>query len=227
MRGEDLGQLLARAKVLDPTVAVPLVLQACRGVAAGHAAGIVHRDIKPSNLFLEEEDGLVVVKVSDFGLAKVLDAGIDSLTRSGAMLGTPHYMSPEQAQDAKRVDVRTDVYSLGMVLYHALSGGPAFTSSGAFMGFLVGQASVPPLQKAAPWVPPEIARVVHAAVLRSPEARWPDLGELDLGLVMAAGFEMANAPIYRASLAPISPSTRREAAPVATLPAHWEDLLRR
>jgi serine/threonine-protein kinase len=227
IRGQDLGQLLARVKVLEPSVAVPLVIQACRGVAAGHAAGIIHRDIKPSNLFLEEEDGLVVVKVSDFGLAKVQDAGIDSLTSSGALMGTPHYMSPEQAQDAKRVDARTDVYSLGMVLYHALTGGPAFTSSGSFMGFLVGQSKVPPLQGAAPWVVPEIARAVHAAVLRSPDARWPDLGELELGLVMAGGFEMANAPLYKASFAPLSQSTRAEITPRAELPTNWQDLLRR
>ena len=173
MRGEDMGQLLARVKVLEPSVAVPLVLQACRGVAAGHAAGIVHRDIKPSNLFLEEEDGVVIVKVSDFGLAKVQSAGIDSLTKSGALMGTPQYMAPEQAQDAKRVDARTDVYSLGMVLYHALTGGPAFTTSGAFMGFLVGQAKVPPLQAAAPWVPGEIARVVHAARRGRPKRAGP------------------------------------------------------
>ncbi|MBS2019532.1 MAG: serine/threonine protein kinase [Deltaproteobacteria bacterium] len=227
MKGEDLGALLARVKVLEPSVAVPLVLQACRGIAAVHQVGIIHRDIKPSNLFLEEEDGLVVVKVSDFGLAKVQAAGIDSLTTSGALLGTPHYMSPEQAQDAKRVAAGTDVYSLGMVLYHALTGGPAFTQSGAFMAFLVGAASVPPLQKAAPWVPPEIARAVHAAILRTPEARWPNLGELDLGLTMAAGFDMANAPLYKASLAPVSQATKSQVAPVAALPAHWEDLLRR
>lgn len=227
MRGEDLGQLLARVKQLDASVAVPLVLQACRGVAAGHAAGIIHRDLKPSNLFLEEENGVVVVKVSDFGLAKVQDAGIDSLTSSGALMGTPHYMSPEQAQDAKRVDARTDVYSLGMVLYHALTGSPAFTSSGAFMGFLVGQSTVPPVQQKAPWVPPEIARAVHAAVLRSPDARWPDLAELELGLTMAAGFEMANAPLYKASFAPLSQSTRAEVAPRATVPLHWQDMLRR
>ncbi len=227
MRGGDLGQLLARVKVLEPSVALPLVLQACRGIAAVHQVGIIHRDIKPSNIFLEEEDGLVVVKVSDFGLAKVQAAGIDSLTTSGALLGTPHYMSPEQAQDAKRVDERTDVYSLGMVLYHALTGGPAFTQSGAFMGFLVGAASVPPLQDKAPWVPPEIARAVHAAILRTPDARWPNLGELDLGLTMAAGFDMANAPLYRASLAPVSQATKAHAAPKAALPAHWEDLLRR
>lgn len=227
MRGEDLGQLLARVKVIEPSVAVPLVLQACRGIAAGHHAGIIHRDVKPSNLFLEEEDGLVVVKVSDFGLAKVQAAGIDSLTTSGALLGTPHYMSPEQAQDAKRVDARTDVYSLGMVLYHALTGSPAFTQSGAFMGFLVGATAVPPLQKAAPWVPPEITRAVHAAILRSPDARWPNLEELELGLTMAAGYEMANAPLYKASLAGVSQATRGIVAPVAELPVHWEDLLRR
>ncbi|MBX3191997.1 MAG: protein kinase [Labilithrix sp.] len=168
-----------------------------------------------------------MVKVSDFGLAKVQDAGIDSLTTSGALLGTPHYMSPEQAQDAKRVDARTDVYSLGMVLFHALTGAPAFSRSGSFMAFLVGQASVPAVQQAAPWVPPDIARAVHAALLRTPDLRWPNLGELELGLTMAAGFEMANAPLYKASLAPISQATRAEAAPKADPPSHWEDLLRR
>jgi serine/threonine-protein kinase len=226
MRGEDLGQLLARVKVLEPSVAVPLVVQACRGIAAGHAAGIIHRDVKPSNLFLEEEDGQIVVKVSDFGLAKVQDAGIDSLTSSGALLGTPHYMSPEQAQNAKRVDARTDVYALGMVLYHALTGSVAFTRSGAFMAFLVGQAYVPHLQDAAPWVLPPVARVVHGALLRAPDARWPNVGELELALTMAAGFQVAHAPLYRASLAPISQVTKGSAAPRATLPAHWEELLR-
>ncbi|MBN9168088.1 MAG: serine/threonine protein kinase [Myxococcales bacterium] len=226
MRGEDLGQLLARVKVLEPSVAVPIVVQACRGIAAGHAAGIIHRDIKPSNLFLEEEDGLLVVKVSDFGLAKIQDAGIESLTSSGALLGTPHYMSPEQAENAKRVDARTDVFSLGMVLFHALTGNVAFARSGSFMAFLVGQAHVPNVQQAAPWVPPSIARAVHAALLRSPDARWPNVGELELGLTMAAGFEMAHAPLYKASLAPLSQSTRADAAPRATLPMHWEEMLR-
>lgn len=227
MRGEDLQALLTRVKRLEPSLAVPIVVQACRGVAAGHAAGIIHRDLKPSNLFLEEEGGTVVVKVSDFGLAKVQDVGIESLTSSGAILGTPHYMSPEQAENAKRVDARTDVYSLGMVLYHALTGGPAFTRSGAFLAYVVGQASVPPVQGAAPWVEPDLARAVHAALLRTPDARWPDAGELELALAMAVGFEAANAPIYRAALAPISEASRRVVAPRAELPAHWQDMLRR
>ena len=226
MRGEDLGQLLARVKVLEPSLAVPLVIQACRGVAAGHAAGIIHRDLKPSNLFLEEEEGRIVVKVSDFGLAKVDSAGIDSLTSSGATLGTPHYMSPEQAENAKRVDARTDVYGLGMVLYHALTGAVAFARAGSFMAFLVGQASVPDLQDAAPWVSPALARAVHAALLRAPDARWPNVAELELALTMAVGFETAHAPLYRASLSPVSKSTRAEVAQRAPLPSHWEELLR-
>ena len=226
MRGEDLGQLLARVKVLEPSVAIPIVVQACHGVAAGHAAGIIHRDLKPSNLFLEEEDGLIVVKVADFGLAKVQEAGIDSLTGSGAILGTPHYMAPEQAENAKRADARADIYSLGMVLFHALTGAVAFSRQGAFMAYLVGAGSVPPIQDTAPWLTPPLARTVHAALLRQPDARWPNLGEFELGLTTAAGFPVAHAPLYRASLASVSAPTRAAVAPRAELPGHWEELLR-
>jgi hypothetical protein len=83
------------------------------------------------------------------------------------------------------------------------------------------------VQQTAPWVAPDLARAVHAAVLRVADARWPDLGELELGLTMAAGFAMANAPLYKASLTGVSQITRQEAAAKAELPAHWQDLLRR
>ncbi|MDF2695502.1 MAG: serine/threonine protein kinase, partial [Labilithrix sp.] len=82
------------------------------------------------------------------------------------------------------------------------------------------------LQQAAPWVPPGIARAAHAALLRSPDARWPNVGELELGLTMVAGFEMAHAPLYKASFAPVSQSTRADVAPRAELPGHWEEMLR-
>jgi hypothetical protein len=75
-------------------------------------------------------------------------------------------------------------------------------------------------------VPGRVARAVHAALLRSPDARWPNVGELELGLTMAAGFEMASAPLYKASLAPLSQSTRADVQPRADVPAHWQDLLR-
>ena len=113
-----------------------------------------------------------------------------------------------------------------MVLFHALTGGVAFARSGSFMAFLVGQATVPHLQQAAPWVSPPITRAVHAAMLRAPDARWPNVAELELGLTMAAGFEVAHAPLYKASFAAVSQSTRKAATPRAMLPLHWEDLLR-
>jgi len=106
------------------------------------------------------------------------------------------------------------------------TGAVAFTRSGAFMGFLVGAASVPPIQDTAPWLSPPVARTVHAAILRQPDARWPNLGELELGLTTAAGFPIAHAPLYRASFAPVSAPTRKATAPRAELPQHWEELLR-
>ncbi len=225
--GEDLGAVLARLGVLDPRVAVPLVVQACRGIAAGHAQGIVHRDVTPSNLFLEEEaDGRLVVKVADFGLAKLDEKRNEALTVSGALLGTMHYMAPEQAEAAKRVDPRADVFSLGMVLYRALSGRVAFAQPGAFLAFLVGQRAVPHVQEAAPWLSERLTRVVHAALLRAPEARWPTVGEFELGLAMALGFDVVNAPVTRASLETVSEQARQERAPRAVLPEQWEDLLR-
>jgi serine/threonine-protein kinase len=224
--GGDLGKALTDAGVLEPNVAVSLVLQACRGVAAGHRAGIVHRDLKPSNLFLAEEAGALVVKVSDFGLAKVQHAGIDSLTNSGTSMGSPHYMAPEQAEDAKRVDARADVYALGMILYRALTGAPAFTSSGAFMGFLVGRTTPKHVQSTASWVTPELARVVHAALLRSPDARLPNMDEFELALTMAVGYSAANAKVSMAALRSFVPGAT-QATTLAPLPSHWEELLRR
>lgn len=229
VRGLDLGKLLARiGGPLAPATAVSLVVQAARGVAAGHAVGIVHRDLKPSNLMLAEEGDGYVVKVSDFGLAKNLQpAKADSLTASGALLGSPHYMPPEQSENAKRVDERADVYALGMVLYAALAGAPAFTRAGSFLAFVVGAAQVPPLQKAAPWIDPAVARAVHAALLRSPAARWPSMSELELGLAMAMGWEVANAPLTRDRLVGVSDALRAHEAEPAEPVRHWEDLLRR
>ena len=135
-------------------------------------------------------------------------------------------MASEQAENAKRADARADIYGLGMVLFHALTGAVAFARQGSFLAYLVGAGSVPPLQDAAPWVTPPLARAVHAALLRQPDARWPNLGEIELGLTTAVGFPVAHAPLYRASLAAVSAPMRADVAPRAELPLHWEELLR-
>jgi serine/threonine protein kinase len=122
--GESLAALLAREGRLPLGRAVDLCLQACKGVQAAHSAGIVHRDLKPENLFVSRrEDGSDLVKVLDFGIAKLEQAEIShAATTTGTILGTPAYMSPEQARGDKSIDQRTDVYGLAAILFEMLSG---------------------------------------------------------------------------------------------------------
>jgi len=125
--GEDLAKFLAREGPLPVVRAVNIIIQACRGLDAAHASGIIHRDLKPENLFLcRRGDGSDLVKILDFGIAKLAQTNVEgplaSVTRTGSTMGTPFYMSPEQARGAKEVDHRVDVYGLGVMLFEALSG---------------------------------------------------------------------------------------------------------
>jgi eukaryotic-like serine/threonine-protein kinase len=229
LEGEDLAAVLDRVGRLEPEVAVALAVQACEGLAAVHARGIVHRDVKPSNLFLEAAGDAVVVKVTDFGLAKAYDGGDrGALTATGRFMGTPQYVSPEQAISAKHVDLRSDVFSLGMSLYHALAGAPAFAYVRSFMGLVLEITSreAPPLQDAAPWVPPAIARIVHGALLRDPQARCPSVAELALALDMAVGIDASRQRLGRVSLAAVGERTQQRIAQRADRVASWDDLLR-
>ncbi len=226
LEGEDLDRVLTRVGALDPGVAVRLALQACRGLGMLHQGGIVHRDIKPSNLFLERRDGGVVVRVSDFGLAK-LGGVAGALTASGMAMGSPAYMAPEQSTSAKHADARADIWALAMVLYHALAGRPAFERAGSFFHYVVDSArDIPHVQDHAPWVSAAVARAVHAALLRSPDARWPDVAELGLGLEQAVGVDLAESPLRAEEVAAVSEVTRRRCEPRAVLPSTWHELLR-
>jgi serine/threonine-protein kinase len=239
LEGEDLAALLDRAVRLEPDVAVALFVQACEGLGAAHERGIVHRDVKPSNLFLDTRDpSRVVLKVTDFGLAKANPADTATaalgpqrrggLTATGRFLGTPQYVSPEQAVSAKHVDVRSDVFSLAMSLYHALAGAPAFAYVRSFMGLVLEITSreAPPLQDTANWVSPLLARIVHAALLRDPEARCPSVSELALALDMAVGIDTSRKPVTIDALRPVSDATAARVAPRAEPPLSWEDVLR-
>ena len=129
LKGEDLAAMLARETRLSPVVAITLVAQAAQGLARAHAARIVHRDLKPANIFISpRDDGSLLVKLVDFGIAKLLrdasDKEAGGLTRLGMVIGTPQYMSPEQAQGLTTVDHRTDIYSLGAVLFEIVAGVP-------------------------------------------------------------------------------------------------------
>jgi serine/threonine-protein kinase len=127
--GEDLDQRLARDGRVPVTEALRLVLQACEALAEAHAAGIVHRDLKPANLFLaRQKDRRILVKVLDFGISKMEEPGQTNLTKTSTMVGTPYYMSQEQLTNSKAVDVRADIWSLGVILYELMTGHRPFTA---------------------------------------------------------------------------------------------------
>jgi len=134
LHGSDLSQLVKANGPLAPEQAVDYVLQACEALAEAHAARIVHRDLKPANLFLAKQpDGTSIVKVLDFGISKFLpqgESGVDgdTLTKTAVMMGSPHYMSPEQLKSARDVDARADVWSLGAVLFRLMSGKTPFAA---------------------------------------------------------------------------------------------------
>jgi serine/threonine protein kinase len=198
LHGVDLSTVMKREGALAAEVAVRLLVQAARGVAAAHARGVVHRDIKPANLFLQQDEksSEITVKVCDFGVAKrVAGMGISSgashysLTRSGGMLGSPMYMSPEQARNAKHVDERTDVWSLSVVLWELLSGQRLWGGQSS-LGELIVAICTEPIQRleaVAPWVPRELSRVVHRGLERDPEKRTPNVRALIESLELFGG----------------------------------------
>src|SRR5262249_7967928 len=121
--GHDLSKLLETRGVFTIADAVDYVIQGCEAIAEAHSYGIVHRDLKPANLFLtRSKDGSPFVKVLDFGISKVSNHEVESLTRTTAAMGSALYMSPEQMQQTRSVDHRTDIYALGVAVYEMLAG---------------------------------------------------------------------------------------------------------
>jgi len=176
LTGEDLQVRLERDKKLDVKIAVMIAHQVARGLAKAHQAGVVHRDLKPANIFLTQRDnGQLLVKLLDFGVSKLLTEGANEsrITGSGTPIGTPLYMSPEQAEGKDDVDGRADLWSLGAVLYEALAGTPPFADRGSYHGTIVGILTSRPklLADAAPWVPAELAKVVDALLVHDRDAR--------------------------------------------------------
>jgi serine/threonine protein kinase len=181
VEGLDLARLVKAKGPLPVANACNYIHQAALGLQHAHEAGMVHRDIKPSNLMLTGQSNRALIKVLDFGLAKVKSEGaVDGgLTNEGQMLGTPHYIAPEQTLDARKADIRADIYSLGCTLYYLLTGEPPFEGTSLY-DILQAHHSreALPLNLARPEVPVEVAAIVAKMMAKEPGRRFQEPKEV-------------------------------------------------
>jgi len=189
LHGESLAQRLARDGALDPTEAAGFLMAAVSAVGTLHARGIVHRDLKPANIFLAQEEGGTVLKVLDFGIAKwtIIDeevaAETGGLTASGALVGTPCYMSPEQAFGEKDIDHRSDIWSLGIIAYQCLSGVlPTRADNVGQVLKIVLTGRIPAIGTVAPSVPKSFQQLITRMLSVSRKDRPKDLRDVQSAL---------------------------------------------
>lgn len=186
LEGADLSDELSRRGPLPPTEAARVVVDVCHALSEAHGRGVIHRDIKPSNLFRARDGGRSVIKVLDFGIAKDLSRAHEAkLTRTGAMLGSPAYMSPEQIRSEASVDARTDVWALGATLYELLAGRPPFEGDAITLPLAIGTTNPVPITR--PDVPPGLAEIVLRALEKEPARRYQTVLEMARALAPFAG----------------------------------------
>ncbi len=187
LQGKTLSDIVRREKRMPHEQAVKIFIQICDALTYAHANGIVHRDLKPSNIMVE--DGTKMIKVLDFGIAKSLEADGPQLTAANELLGSPYYMSPEQCQSGN-VDQRTDIYSMGCLMYECLTGRPPFKASSALQT-MYSHVHVEPdkMSAVAPDanIPTDLEAVVFKALSKAPDQRQQTAEELKQDLLNSTG----------------------------------------
>jgi serine/threonine-protein kinase len=201
LEGETLGARIARLGRLPTRAALRFAFQTASALGAAHDKGIVHRDLKPDNLFIVPDPGHVDgerLKVLDFGIAKLQESASNQVkTRTGAVLGTPLYMSPEQCRGVREIDHRSDIYSLGIILYEMVTGRPPFVSEG--FGDLVNMhlnLPVPDLRQAAPETPAMLEALIMKSLAKNPEDRYPNMAAVREALRRVPGGALATAASF-------------------------------
>jgi serine/threonine-protein kinase len=206
LHGETLSERLERERI-PIQEAIGLIIPALRGVAAAHSHDVIHRDLKPDNILLCRTTGgeSLEPKVLDFGISKITggDARNHSLTRSGAVLGTPYYMSPEQVRGARDVDRRTDVYAFGVMLYEIFTGQRPFDAETYNQLILKIVTDTPaPMATLNPAIDPRLVQIVEHAMARDPALRLPTIEALALALEPFSGgvrFRTSTTPLERSA----------------------------
>jgi tRNA A-37 threonylcarbamoyl transferase component Bud32 len=183
LEGADLAQIRLRRGALSVSEVADYALQALDALAQAHAAGIVHRDLKPANLFLaKRHDGTHVVKVLDFGISKNLTpfgSSPQGITNTRAILGSPEYMSPEQLRTPRGVDARTDIWSMGVILYELLTGAMPFAGEAIGELFMqIMERTPPPVRSLRSDIPAALDAAVARCLVRDPNGRFQNVSEL-------------------------------------------------
>ena len=179
VHGPSLESLVGAGLRLPLEAVELLVPGILAGVHAAHQTQAVHRDLKPGNILLQLQDGRVVPKVADFGLVKVLGEHARMRTASGATMGTPHYMSPEQIRSSREVDGRTDVFALGAVLYELVTGRRTFPNENPLAVIAdIAAGNYAPIREVAPEAPDRIVAAIERALQVDAEARWRNCAAL-------------------------------------------------
>ena len=221
LAGADLGSVLKQRGPLPAHEAALYAIQVCSALAEAHSSGVIHRDLKPANLFLTQRpDGTPCVKVLDFGISKVTGAGSDfEMTKTHAVLGSPHYMSPEQMRSSRSVDARTDIWSLGVILYKLVTGKAPFRGQNItelISAVLEGAPPAPSTLRAG--LPLGLDEIIARCLSRKPEGRYPSVNDLAAALMpfAPAGAGAAIDPMVRL-LASVAPETRARLDSVLTV----------
>jgi serine/threonine-protein kinase len=194
LEGEDLRARLRRVRRLSLPDASHLLTQIARGLAAAHAVGIVHRDLKPANVFMAVSEGEETVKILDFGLAKNAVAGaVGEGTRTGDLVGSPHFMSPEQIRSPNALDYRSDLWSLSVLMFRVLTGGLPF--KGEQVGTVLAKILTDPIPRAtsaAPGLPPALDDFFARGFARDPAQRFQSAQDMAVDLARIAAHELTS-----------------------------------
>lgn len=214
LTGTDLSSLRRRSGRLPIAEAVTYIQQACDAIGEAHSLGIVHRDLKPSNLFVvHRRDGKSIVKVLDFGISKVDSPSEQDTTTTGLTMGTPKYMSPEQMRSLRDTDGRTDIWSLGAILYELLAGRPPFAAdSVAQVCALVLEGNLPSLRKLRPDVPLALEAVVARCLRKRPSERFSTADELARALEPFTTHEAGDELLLSDEVFDLEPESRTDTA---------------
>ncbi len=223
LEGESLADRITRLGRIDQNDALEWTYQTAAALGAAHAKNIVHRDLKPANLFLVPDDRIPdreKIKVLDFGIAKVLGglsgSGALQQTQTGMLMGTPLYMSPEQCRGAKEIDTRSDIYSLGLIMYEMLCGAPPFVSEG-FAELISMHLMRPPAPPRThnPAIGEEVEQVILRALAKEPDNRFATVQDLQRAL----GYEPSRPTGSGRVSAGLAAAQRRASGPMPTLAA--------